>query len=229
MRIKLALMGLGPILAVQILGCAVAEQTGSSQGRPVKGDLDRPGAARLISNSAGFKETKYLNVHALGGNCEVVLQKLAFPDPARRFAGDPEAKVLLALEQAGLVTLATHRATSILSADACWPTLTEAGKREAAQWKTISEPTATTCGSWAIPIGDKGLVEITGITGADKDVAIADYTFEWVPTPLCAKLDPILIPFGMHCVPPRPVKEQGKAAFKKYDDGWRLASLNVVE
>ncbi len=74
------------------------------------------------------------------------------------------------------------------------------------------------------------LVEITGIQ-SQGNVAQVDITWRWIPTPLTAeiekagfKIDPDQVGLTSYgSIRYHPGVQKGSVAFRKYDDGWRLA------
>lgn len=140
---------------VQIVGCNLLQ----SANGPVKGNLDRSGAARLIRNSEYFRTPKTLWV-----------------EMKSMWSCDFKHDELRQLQRIGLVSLRTVR----LQGDYCEAELTQEGRRQSSQWKAAETPLGGRP-TWTIPIADRELVEITGIIGADKEQAAVEYTWKWVP------------------------------------------------
>lgn len=114
-------------------------------------------------------------------------------------------------------------------------TLTEKGRK---MWEDARLPVNEN----AVPTARKELIEVTGLTG-EGDTFQAEYTWKWVPNEVGKSLDSSTEEFRklsekirQDLIAPGGLKSrdqtisfegtnQGKATFRKYDDGWRLISV----
>lgn len=150
-------------------------------------NLDRGQAASLISEHEGFKKT------ILG----MFVEGTGFCDAA--FIGVPG--VLLG------EGLAQFRPDPQNAAGSdCIVSLTEKGKTVSKQWQSSGN-------GWQVPLAQRQLVEVTGLTSdAEKTSATAEFTWRWVP-----EMGHIAVEPGIRA---------GAAGMRLYDDGWRV--LNVA-
>jgi len=182
-------------LLVLSLGC---NDTG-----PIKGNLNRSGAARLLNESKRLKETKVLTLHM---NPPTSCESITKDDPIREMKS-------LNLVSYQNKNLTVGQGMFAMGMKNCIVELTEEGKRMSSGWKFTKAINQFDIDKWEIPIAKKSLVEVTGIIGGDKEQAQVEYTWKWVPNELGEKLNNL-----------RPSLElqKGRAAFRKYDDGWRI-------
>jgi hypothetical protein len=114
-------------------------------------------------------------------------------------------------------------------------TLTEKGRK---MWEDARLPVNET----AVPTARRELIEVTGLTG-EGDTIQAEYSWKWVPNEVGKSLDSSTEEFRklpekirQDMIAPGGLKNrdqtvsfegtnQGKAIFRKYDNGWRLISV----
>jgi hypothetical protein len=187
------------VLIVQTVGC--------DSGGPIRGNLDRSGAAVLIKKN--FKADPGLML---------TVDKKPF-SPCRYLRENGSGQLLL-LERMGLVSLVTMQGGGIINDGNCASQLTEEGRR--LRWKETDR-------GWEIPIGNKELVEVTGILGADQSIAEAEFTWRLAPNSMGQKV--LSLPYNpgnrdyWYTAIRSPTVQRGKAGFQKYDDGWRLVQI----
>jgi hypothetical protein len=88
-------------------------------------------------------------------------------------------------------------------------TLTPKGEEESKRWKKSGWGSAG--GTWIIPTARKEFIEVTGVTMANPTIAVAEFTWRWVPTDDGKEL-------GYTTSTP----QSSSANFQLYDDGWHL-------
>ncbi len=117
-------------------------------------------------------------------------------------------------------------------------TLTEKGKK---YWSDYELPVQET----VIPTAKKEFISVTGITKTGETDADVEFTYRWLPNELGKALDPSTEEFKRlpenlrknltevypYAVSPFIIdwgsERQGRAQFRRYDDGWRLISTMV--
>ena len=180
------------LMAVICAMCLVALSACNSGNSKM---LSRSTAAQLISSSKEFSEPEYWDRQL---------------DPTNVWGtADATYDVWKHFEAAGLVTIKSG-----------WPkaqiTWTDNGaqwkNKETGHWKKCSPSQAANYECWVPNVGKPVLLEVTGATQAENSVdAVAEFTWRVDPSEFndVAQL-------GGNKV------ENGRAAFKRYDDGWRL-------
>ena len=155
------------------------------------GKLGRSGAAKLIEGSDQFKLPLTVPLPS------------SFPGYCERDGGNfvQDAREL------GLVTFKTVGQGLV----ECHLDLTEAGQKSSSEWKHAKQFIYGE--TWQVPIANKELIEVTGIIGGDKDIAVAEYTWKYVPNSFGKKLKKTKIDVEI---------QRNKETFRKYDDGWRI-------
>lgn len=119
-------------------------------------------------------------------------------------------------------------------------TLTDEGRSASGKWQRSGD-------GWTIPIAQRELVEVTGLTGGEGEAktASAEYTWRWQPTEIGKYFDTsrpehrglpesirrnlggvsmadVLRQLGEVVVFDSGKNQTGSASFRLYDDGWRL-------
>jgi hypothetical protein len=185
--------------------------------------LDRPRAAKLIRESERFKTPDYQEI-AVGGFCyprgvdfvrEVAKEGHFRNDPARSFL------LAASLESAGLTQV-----SDLPSRNCEWTSsgvqvvLTPGGQERAKQWKEQQEGDHVV---YEVPMIRRELIEITGITvDSDRTRATVEFSYKVIQEK-AGVIGPVPAELTKALAEPR----KGTAAFKLYDDGWRLKEINV--
>jgi len=162
------------------------------------GGLSRSNAADLISRDADFSKPRE-ETYRTGYVEGLTLQQM-------REAYNDSWRVYPAMQSAGYIE--TTDALNGINV-----TLTEKGRRESANWKcNVRYDGQTEC--W-FPSLAREVVEVTGITEGDGTKADATFTWRWKP------LNDVGKAMNLDAV-----THQGRAAFQKYDDGWRVVAVD---
>jgi hypothetical protein len=104
-----------------------------------------------------------------------------------------------------------------------WLVPTDKGTQtmEREKWRFVPQPVPgkPQAGYWEIPVADRKLVEVTGISEAKSPLegptmAVVEFTWQFVRTTVVN-------------TPVDPKPHPAKATFKLYDDGWRLVNIDL--
>lgn len=224
-----------------LLICLAAGWTGCNSK-----ELTRSRAADLIKSSEEFKKgvsitllSEYRQSLTLIGTGSREMSKEDFA--LRRFL---ESHADLAvLNHLGLIDFKVSKIEfpdSAASPVVINSSLTDKGREAAKEWQQQGN-------GWTIPTAKKEMVEVTGLTGDDKDSkeARAEYTWKWQPTEIGANFDTssqaynglpdsIKQNFGGASVADMmgnagrivtfdsSKQQKGTAKLQLYDDGWRV-------
>src|SRR5687767_14657902 len=88
--------------------------------------------------------------------------------------------------------------------------LTEKGRAASSKWRRNTD------GSYTVNLGSRTFGEVTGITDGEKGTKIAEFNYSWKAAP----------DVGDAFFLERKGVQNASAAFRLYDDGWRLMRIN---
>lgn len=100
--------------------------------------------------------------------------------------------------------------------------LTDAGKTASAEWQSrrgIPEKSTV----WTVPIGQRELVEVTGLTDAPDGSKLVEFHWKWSPNRLGHALQEVVAQAGTFFQQSR----QGSADCRLWDDGWRCTLMQM--
>ena len=182
-------------------------------------NLSRSKAAQLIKDSADFKNRRHTAAVCVG-DC---LQDGPGGYPIDR-----------ALQSLGYLNIgSSRRVRNLFSANAhlVLISLTSKGADASKSWKVTRQDPGYKGYPDRASSQDRGpsvefevivarpeLIEVTGIREPQPKIAVAGYTWKWIPNTFGKDL----VNAGMKDVVPMNI-EKGEASFILYDDGWRLA------
>jgi hypothetical protein len=219
------------------------------------GDLSRSQAQKMITESNDFRQPAVLELVqgniVIGRNKGAVESKSATePESeavqrriASHYALNPQMAVA---DYFGLIDARLKRTNDIPDpvtvATSNWYfderyMITEKGKQ---MWQEANLPANET----AVPIASRQFIEITGLASQSENIIQAEFTWKWVPNEIGKSLDAASEEFRklpekikQDLIAPGGLKsrnqtisswegvKQGKAAFQKYDSGWRLVQV----
>jgi hypothetical protein len=116
---------------------------------------------------------------------------------------DPSVETLKPLEEAGWITVKVRSRNAVgTTADVA---LTDKGREESKSWKKIA------ANEFMVVTAQREFIDVTGITMPTPNVALAQYTWQWMPTD-----------FGKKVGISKSEITSSPATFELFDDGWRL-------
>jgi hypothetical protein len=217
------------------------------------GELSRAGAQKLIVESKDFKQPaviEFIQGNAALGRSKGSIQSQSDNEPepeaverriASHYAANPQMAVA---SHFGLIDTQVKRTNDkpepLTVASSYWffderYTVTEKGKKI---WEEIGFPANET----AVPIAEKELTEVTGVTKQGDTVLLVEYKWKWKPNEIGEALDSSTEEFKRlpekirsDLLAPEGLKSKNQsmswggdqkatAKFQKYDEGWRIVS-----
>jgi hypothetical protein len=201
---------LGCVSVLAVIACSCSSRT-----------LDRAQAGPLIANLQRFKTTAFFSIQI-----ESPFLRETIPLSCMTQAEVERHPVNVQIVKLGWVRYES-RLTSIgyhKEADCPVMVLTDAGKAASAAWQ--SRPAPLEKGTvWTIPIGDRPLSEVTGLTDAPDGSKTVEFVWKWKPNQLGDTLQSSVEQARAFFQRPR----KGTADCRLWDDGWRctLTSTNT--
>jgi len=175
--------------------------------------LDRKHAEQLIANLDEFKRGAFFSFETERPFTKGTIASACMPRvDAQR---EPVSVVLVKL---GWVTFVDRPALIGFGERVSCPALvlTDKGKAASAMWQ--SRPDAQPGWKlWSVPIGERKLLEITGLTGAPDGSTLAEFTWRWMPNSLGGTLKGSVDQAQQFFERVR----RGSAGCRRWDDGWR--------
>jgi hypothetical protein len=186
----------------------IAAVTGGCSNRP----LDRRRAGEVITKLDAFNKTAFFQIAiespfmgSMSFHC--MTQAEVERHPVNRL-----------LVKLGWVRYESRRTTVGFQEQADCPVmlLTDAGKAASADWQ--AHPGAPGKGTtWTIPIGERALEDVTGLTDAPDGSKLVEYTWKWRPNSLGSTLAREVSQARAFFDRSR----KGTADCRLWDDGWR--------
>jgi hypothetical protein len=179
--------------------------------------VDRAQAGQLIANLERFKTTAFFSIQV-----ESPFFQETIPLSCMTQAEVERHPVNVQIVKLGWVRYES-RPTSIgyhKEAECPVMVLTDAGKAASTAWQ--SRPTSAPLENgtvWTIPIGDRTLSEVTGLTDAPDGSEIVEFTWKWRPNQLGDTLQASVEQARAFFQRAR----KGTADCRRWDDGWRCA------
>lgn len=155
--------GIKSIAAVALAFCMIFTACGSKE-------LSRSKAAKLIKQ-------QYFTPQAI----ESSMWTAQLPEGKDQFCSNDglgKGGTLRKYESLGWINLVIRRSTFMGCAVDI--SLTPEGQAESKGWKKAG--LGSESGTWLIPIARKEFIEVTGFTSPASSMAVAEYTWNWVPT-----------------------------------------------
>jgi hypothetical protein len=183
------------------------------------GTLDRKQASRLIANLEGFKESAAFSIAI-----ESSFFRESFPLRCRTQAELEHHPVNVLLVKLGWVRYESRSIAVGFHEQADCPVmvLTEAGKSASAAWQ--AGPGSSGKGTaWTIPIGQRELVDVTGLTDAPGGSKLVEFEWKWAPNRLGTTLDESIAEASVFFRKSR----KGSADCQRWDDGWRCRLTHI--
>ena len=176
--------------------------------------LSRSRAEQLITSHDTFKAQAFFSFTTEMGFTKGTIASacLGQADVER----DPATAMLL---KSGWVSIDTRPTAIWIGRQANCPALvlTPKGQEASARWQ--SRPTGIGQGwSWSIPIGERKLVEITGLTQGPDGATYAELTWKWNPNSMGEQLQASALPKAKEFFE---LTRRGRASCRLWDDGWR--------
>ena len=174
-----------------------------------KATLTRSNAADIIKSTKNFNSKLVLMLKTEEGvgwdhNCNGVVNR----SPLWR-----------ALRELGLIDVRLRQATPggafTIALFSCDLIFTKQGNQESSQWTKVRQPWGT---EWEIPIANRELIAVTGLIEGNPEgkVVQAEFSWKWVPNNIGQKLQMV-----------DAQTYTSSALFRLYDDGWRLANIDI--
>lgn len=217
------------------------------------GEPSRAAAQKMIAESADFKQPDV--VEFVQGNISIgrnkgSVESKSESEPeaeavqrrvASHYAAHPQMAVAARFELIeAQVKRTNEKPEPMTAASSYWffderYTVTEKGRR---MWQELGLPASET----SVPIAEKQLVEVTGVTKQGDAVLLVEYKWKWKPNRVGEALDSSTKEFNRlpektrnDLMAPEGLKtknqtlswsgeQEATAKFQKYDDGWRLVS-----
>jgi hypothetical protein len=220
------------------------------------GDLSRSQAQKMITESNDFKQPAIIelvqgNIPLNKGKGLVVAKSATELESeaiqsriSSHYASNPQMAVA---DYFGLIDARLKRTNDVpdpvTAATSNWYfneryTITDKAKEI---WEEAKLPVNET----AVPVAFKEFIEVTGLTKQNENTVLADFSYKWSPNEVGKSLDSLTEEFRrlpekvrQDLIAPGGLKNRnqtlswegnrdGKATFQKYDDGWRLISVNL--